>query len=143
MGRTFPRDSEGNKKQGVRQKKKDAAVEKRSSKDDVDKEREKLERHVILKNLDPKLQQAYKRFKTTFNAEMLVGLVGLEYTHLAEQRDSMPSARHSTQMVKVLETLRRLIAMREGSDVYIPDAVTFTIAPAEDKEDFSDEPEFE
>ena len=73
----------------------------------------------------------------------LVGLVGLEYVHLADKREDMNAARHSSQMVKVLETLRRLIAMREGSDVYIPDAVTFSIVPANDDPDVSDEPEFE
>lgn len=144
MTQTYPRDSKALKTQGVRQKARNSATKKKEPKTEIDVERAKLEKHVILKDLPPKLQQAYRRFKSTFNTEMLVGIVGIEYAHLAEKRDEMNSARYSTQMVKVLETMRRLIAMREGSDIYIPDAVTFKIeAYDSEQEDFSDEPEFE
>ena len=142
-GRTYTKDDKVIKTQGIRQKKKDKEKAEAPEKSDLDKERAKLEKHVILKDLPPHLQQAYRRFKSVFSEDMLFGILGIEYAYLSSNRKDMTLEKYTTQMCKILETMRRMVASKEGSGIYIPDQVNFVIEGYKDVDDHSDQPEFE
>tara|TARA_R110000824_G_scaffold271279_1_gene459799 strand:- start:405 stop:842 length:438 start_codon:yes stop_codon:yes gene_type:complete len=142
-GYTYQKDDKIVKTQGIRQKKKDKEKAEAPEKSEIEKERSKLEKHVILKDLPPHLQQAYRRFKSVFSEDMLFGILGIEYAYLSSNRSEMSMEKYTTQMCKILETMRRMVASKEGGGVYIPDQVKFVIEGYKDGNDTSDEPEFE
>ena len=139
--RERPRSNAARKLAGVEQKKRSAR--KATPRSEMEKARKALERE-ILKNADPGLRSAYRKFKDGCTPDTLMGILGMELIRLQRSLgpDGTPDYRYNAAMQKLLDQIRRTLAMNEES-ACIPDRVTVTIDRPDDLEDFSEEPEFE
>ena len=140
--RDRPRSNDSLKLGGVRQKKRDSR--KATPRDKMEKARKALERE-ILKNADPGLRSAYKRFREGITSSVLMGILGMEYLRLSRSlgEEGTPDYRYNAAMQKLLDQIRRTLAMDQEQESFIPDRVHLTIERPEGLVDVSDEPEFE
>ena len=140
--RDRPRSNDSRKLAGVRQKKRDSRTA--TPRDKMEKARKSLERE-ILKNADPGLRSAYKRFREGITSSVLMGILGMELVRLQRSLgpDGSPDFRYSAASQKLLDLIRRTLAMDQEQESFIPDRVHLTIERPEGLVDVSDEPEFE
>ncbi len=136
-----PRSNKSRTLQGVKNKRK----KKGAAKDQIKDAKERL-RSEILRDIDPDLHAAFDAFGEGCDLEILTKMVGMEFVRLQRSLgpNEAPDFRYWAAMNKIVDQLRRLITIREGSETFIPDAVTMLLGkvPKSRNVDKSDVPEF-
>jgi hypothetical protein len=96
--------------------------------------------------VDPDLHAAFDAFGEGCDLEILTKMVGMEFVRLQRSLGpgEAPDFRYWAALNKIVDQLRRLITIREGSETFIPDAVTMLLGKPPEKldKDRSDVPEY-
>jgi len=136
-----PRSNDSRQLQGVKAKKKKKAA----AKDEIKDAKDRL-RGEILRDVDPDLHAAFDAFGEGCDLEILTKMVGMEFVRLQRSLGpgEAPDFRYWAALNKIVDQLRRLITIREGSETFIPDAVTMLLGKPPEKldKDRSDVPEY-
>ena len=136
-----PRSNKSRTLQGVKNKRK----KKGTSKEKIQDAKSVL-RDEILRDIDPDLHAAFDAFGEGCDLDILTKMVGMEFVRLQRSLapGEVPDFRYWAAMNKIVDQLRRLITIREGSETFIPDAVTMLLGklPKNVDRDKSDVPEF-
>ena len=137
-----PRSNDSRKLHGVKQKKKSAKSE-ATAKTKIGSAKERL-RGEILKGTPEDLHSAFDAFGEGCDLEILTKMVGIEFVRLQRSLGpgEAPDFRYWAAMNKIVDQLRRLITIREGSESFIPDSVSMTLAGTPTKQSQSDVPEY-
>ena len=136
-----PRSNKSRTLQGVRSK----AKKKASPKKQIETAKTRL-RKELLRDVPKDLHAAFDAFGEGCDLEILTKMVGMEFVRLQRSLEpgEIPDFRYWAALNKIIDQLRRLITIREGSEAFIPDAVTMILGKAPEKlnPDKSDAPEF-
>ena len=143
-----PRNNDSRKLQGVRKKAKEKARQKKKKEIDpktlIEKAQDDLTAE-ILKNLPDNLQRAFELYSNGIEPKHLMGLCGVEFARLQQkQLEGGYDYRDATHFHRTLDQARRIHALGQTSDAYIPDKINVELVAigAENEEDVCDEPEF-
>ena len=141
-----PRSNDSRKLQGVQKKAKEKArKEKQTPKHEIEKARDDLTA-AILSNLPDELRGAFDLYSNGIEPRHLMGLLGVEITRLQhKQATGDYDYRDATHFHRTMDQARRIQAMHQGSNAYIPDKINVelhAVGVDPEEEDFSDKPEF-